>query len=501
MVTALVPFWLSGACDGTGASGSGTVPAPLQVTDLAVEAAGAGLAMVVSFKTNQPAAGAVVVAADGEPAVRVDGEDPTATSHRIWVLGLRADTAYRVDAEAANAEATATSPAPVEWRSEPLPSDLPRFNVLSARPERMQGRYTLVAVQRMVLAATGATLSSGQRAVIFDSDGRVVWYFGFPPNQIVNGFALLANGNLAVVGGFGYAEIDPRGEIVRTDQLADIGVDTLHHDAVLLPSGNLVSLTTRLAGQVILHGHPIHPVEDVVVEFEPTGRVVRQWPLSDLVHFDLAKVANPQVGDYDSVYPDSAPTVDALHANSLAYSPETDTVAISLTNLGQILVIDRQTGARQMLLGHGGDTALADGSSWFVKAHGISWLTNGNILLYDNGGGVRPSAQTEYTFETDESGQPVARVVWTNQSDFLSPYLGNAQRLDNGNTLVCHGIRLVGGTSDYLETEPMIQEFAGNETVFEATIDAPPDDDGSQDDVPQYTSYRAYRVAAIDHWR
>ena len=68
-------------------------------------------------------------------------------------------------------------------------------------------------------------------------------------------------------------------------------------------------------------------------------------------------------------------------------------------------------------------------------------LENGNVLLFDNGmhiHGLPRSRVLVVNPKTDE-------IVWRYQSerylDFFSPHISGAQRLWNGNTLICEGDR------------------------------------------------------------
>jgi outer membrane protein assembly factor BamB len=73
--------------------------------------------------------------------------------------------------------------------------------------------------------------------------------------------------------------------------------------------------------------------------------------------------------------------------------------------------------------------------------HAPTLLTNGNILIFDNGTHRRDNPATfSRVIEVDPRTND---IVWqyADQSifNFFSPYISGAQRLANGNTLICEG--------------------------------------------------------------
>ena len=77
-------------------------------------------------------------------------------------------------------------------------------------------------------------------------------------------------------------------------------------------------------------------------------------------------------------------------------------------------------------------------SQEFSLLHGVRRLPNGNLLLFDNGGGISFSRAVEY--QLDEVAR-TATLLWSYRPnpDIHAPFLGFAQRLSNGNTLVTFG--------------------------------------------------------------
>jgi uncharacterized protein (UPF0248 family) len=81
------------------------------------------------------------------------------------------------------------------------------------------------------------------------------------------------------------------------------------------------------------------------------------------------------------------------------------------------------------------------GSPPLAQQHAPRPLPNGNLLIFDNGTHRRDHpAPYSRVIEVDPCS---SEIVWeyTDPSlfEFFSPYVGNAQRLANGNTLICEG--------------------------------------------------------------
>lgn len=168
---------------------------------------------------------------------------------------------------------------------------------------------------------------------------------------------------------------------------------------------------------------------------------------------------------------------DWLHTNSLALHPELDLLVCSSPHLDEIYVIDHSTtsaeaktakGGRQ---GRGGDLLYRWGNplryGMGTKAdqrlfaqHDATWVAGEKpgelrLLVFNNGAG-RPgkeySSVDELVLPFDpktgfarDEGWPFgpAEPAWTysDPADFYSPFISGAQRLPNGNTLVCEGKR------------------------------------------------------------
>ena len=128
-----------------------------------------------------------------------------------------------------------------------------------------------------------------------------------------------------------------------------------------------------------------------------------------------------------------------------------DMVALVMNNRPEWLLIDFAV----TMLG----ATLVPMSTWSLGAPPLSQqhdprpLANGNLLIFDNGPHRRDHpAPYSRVIEVDPR---TSAIVWEyrDQSlfDFFSPYISGAQRLPNGNTLICEGCdgRIFEVTSDH----------------------------------------------------
>jgi hypothetical protein len=169
---------------------------------------------------------------------------------------------------------------------------------------------------------------------------------------------------------------------------------------------------------------------------------------------------------------------DWNHANSVSYNPKLDQIALSVRHFGEIWIIDHST-TTEVAAGHdggiggrGGDLlyrwgnpqtyrgAGVAGQQQLFSQHDARWIPDGfpgagNLTVFNNGRG-RPDG--DYS-SVDEIELPLhdrsedrprsagphagARIVWSfsgsKAARFYASHISGAERLPNGNTLVCIG--------------------------------------------------------------
>ena len=269
---------------------------------------------------------------------------------------------------------------------------------------------------------------------------------------------------------------------------------TCHHDIEVLPNGNVLMIVweTKTRAQAIAAGRDPNKISgysftpDKVIEIKPTGptsgEIVWEWYVWDhlIQDFDSSKDNYGVVGDHpeliDINFGDSF-TYDWLHTNSIDYHEEFDQVLVSSHNFDEVWIIDHSTTTEEAAghtggnYGKGGDLlyrwgnpesydAGTDSDQKFFFQHDVTWIKpgfpgEGNILLFNNGNN-RPGGQystiNEFTPPVDSNGEYYLEpggaygpedYTWTYTASppasFYSHVYGGAQRLKDGNTLICYG--------------------------------------------------------------
>jgi outer membrane protein assembly factor BamB len=156
---------------------------------------------------------------------------------------------------------------------------------------------------------------------------------------------------------------------------------------------------------------------DYLVELTPAGKTVWEWRTWE--HLD------PEA---DGITEVQAPRTMWAQGNSVLELPDGDILA-SYRPTSIVIRISRKTG--QILWKLGSPTVAGQ--------HAPTMLGNGNILIFDNG--VHRLDDSMPFSRVIEINPATNEIVWKYQEspvwNFFSPRMGNAQRLANGNTLVC----------------------------------------------------------------
>lgn len=268
-----------------------------------------------------------------------------------------------------------------------------------------------------------------------------------------------------------------------------------HHDVFPMPNGNILMLavTTMTQQEAIQAGRDPNTLpqgklyNEQILELEPLGtnnaNIVWEWNVKDhlIQDFDATKdnfgvvEDNPQLLDINFLGR-SAGNANWLHYNSIQYDARLDQIVISSRLLNEILIIDHSTTTAEAatssggLRGKGGNFLYRWGNPQAYKRgteadqklfgqHTPYFIPDGlpdarKIMVFNNGFARIPAVSqvdiitppedaagvysytpgtaygpttTDYTFKT---------MV---ETEFYSRILSNAQRLPNGNTLICDG--------------------------------------------------------------
>lgn len=315
---------------------------------------------------------------------------------------------------------------------------------------------------------------------ILDENGHLVYYRKFPPNVNSGDFRLNPNGLISYTVQAQFFFMDSTFTVVGS-AVCQNGISQDGHDARLLPNGHYLMMgfenipmdlsSYHLFNQNGSPGSSNAMVKSgVIQELDAAKNVVFEWHAAD--HYEF--------GDVDETWLNSPVNVDWTHFNAVELDTDGN-LLISVRHFNEITKVNRLDGSVMWRLGGKKNqfNFLNDPDKFFAQ-HDCRRISNGNITLFDNGTDeppFHPAGAKEY--ELDESAL-TARLVWNyvESENSYSRALGNAQRHDNGNTLLNYGMI----TNANLVFN--VVDSAGNK-VFELSFD------------DTLTAYRSYHYAAL----
>jgi hypothetical protein len=271
-----------------------------------------------------------------------------------------------------------------------------------------------------------------------------------------------------------------------------------HHDFCVLPNGNILMLVVekktydeaiaagfdpgKLSGEIKNNGYM---VPDSIVEIKPTlpsgGTVVWSWHVWDHLVQDFSSsksnygviAAHPELINPNG----GGQQIPAFwnHMNSITFNAALDQVMVSVRGNSEIWIIDHSTTIAQAAShtggahGKGGDLLYRWGNpaqygagtrndDALFQQHCAVWIDSnlpgaGDILIFNNGLGRGYTTVDEITPPIDTNGNysltagkafGPTNLTWTYKANpptsFFAAEISGAQRLPNGNTLICDGI-------------------------------------------------------------
>lgn len=251
-----------------------------------------------------------------------------------------------------------------------------------------------------------------------------------------------------------------------------------HHDIEPLPNGNvlIIAWEHKTPEQALAAGRleQLLPEDgmwvDHIIEVEPVGdsggNIVWQWHVWDHLGEGPRQV-NINAGN------DRA---DWNHSNAIDYNAELDQILLTVHGFNEVWIIDHSTTTEEAATGsggrsgHGGDLLYRwgnpesygrgdGGDRTLFRQHDAEWIGDGldgagDILLFNNG---RERPDVEYSrveqfrlpggsgdgYPLEDGVFAAPQMVWSHEAkpreSFYSRALSGAQRLPNGNTLICEG--------------------------------------------------------------
>ena len=291
-------------------------------------------------------------------------------------------------------------------------------------------------------ACPGFTLFAPQsgegKVYLIDLEGNVThtWQMSYPPGEygyLTERGTLFYNGKIIEDSGRFISRQPWKGGVVLEADwngrvLWEVRQPDHHHDGIRLRNGNVLliclaqlpqDLVSKVKGGMPGTEHNGQMYADYLVEMTTVGKSVWEWRTWEHL--------NPETDRITAVQDRRE---EWTHGNGVAELPNGD-IVVSFRVISTVIIIDRKNGEILWQLG----------APPLSGQHAPMPLPDGNLLLFDNGP-HRLDHPMPFS-RIIEVDLPTKQIVWKYQekreSDFFSPRISNAQRLPNGNTLICEG--------------------------------------------------------------
>ncbi|MBI3567814.1 MAG: aryl-sulfate sulfotransferase [Gemmatimonadetes bacterium] len=259
--------------------------------------------------------------------------------------------------------------------------------------------------------------------VAIDTRGEVVWYYR--TEGVPQGSTRRANGNFILNDlGHGLREVTPNGDVVHTMESDATGIIP-HHDVIATPSNTLLFIAHD--ERVASNGASI--AGEAIWEWAPeSGALQKRWSAWDWL-------------DPSTDWGDLSYDGDWLHGNSLSMGPHGN-VLISFNFLSQVVSIAPDFSRVEWRLGGARSDFALDTGTVFSGQHSVTEPAEGHVLMFDNGRARQDGAKYTRGLELQlDTVAHRATTAWEFRpaAAIFAPYLGTAQRLANGNTVLFFG--------------------------------------------------------------
>jgi hypothetical protein len=511
------------------------------------------IAAEVTVTANGPA-NVSITATSGDHVVRTPATAVGAEVQVVPLVGMRAERTYNLEVSVTFGGGVELDPLTDVFTTGALPYPLPEFDV-TVDLERAQPGVTLIEYNP---SEPPEDDDGGQMLLGLDHEGEVV--FWYRNTGVIGAAQLTPDGTfLSHYFPIGIREFDLLGNVVGNWQVSPehpesvpdappvelrdadalaaledfflgndgdisslpikaewVDLTSIHHEAYPMPNGNILSMSTtnhEISEEQREDFCPGDAVDfkitsDVLVEFEPDGRVVRTWDLWDVL--DVNTIPGPALCSTDRLF-ESADFRDWTHANAVIYDENRDAIIISSRHTDQIIALDHLDGegaqsSVRWIFGQNGTIPLTGDPMY--HPHAVELQDDGSILLYDNGNfrpGTTPGDPVNPTYSRavlyavdDTSDDPADWSVtqtWEHRVDDVDGqplyafFIGDADRMDNGNVLINHGgIRMQDETDRATLIEVVPNGENSGDIVWELTLGV---------DTEPATIYRAERLPSL----
>jgi Arylsulfotransferase (ASST)/Concanavalin A-like lectin/glucanases superfamily/Carbohydrate binding domain len=287
--------------------------------------------------------------------------------------------------------------------------------------------------------------------VIFDNGGSPLWYMRMPDER--RDMKVQHNGVLTMLardqGGNHFNGFNTNYQPIAQYWTTN-GYTGDEHELQVLADGtylliglrdNTVDMSRYVTGGSIT----ATVTEQVIQQFTPAGDLIFQWRAWDHLNvLDQQQFINLLGGSFDF------PHMNAIEIDTDGH------ILLSARNTSEITKINRDNGDIIWRLGgaHNQFTFVNDPLQGPRNQHAVRTVATNRYTLFDNGNLHSPSMSRAVEYALDPTNL-TATVMWQYPnpatSSIYSYYMGNAQRLTNGNTLINWAL---GGMPKLTEVRP-----------------------------------------------
>ncbi|MCX7879997.1 MAG: aryl-sulfate sulfotransferase [Ignavibacteria bacterium] len=279
---------------------------------------------------------------------------------------------------------------------------------------------------------------------VYDNSGYIVYSkdYGFFGQGFAD-FKIHPNGKISFFDFLSskFVIADSNFNILET--VSTVGYNTDFHEFLILPNNNYLLFGIEYKSvdmsKLVPNGHRNATVRNFIIQEinHRNKQVVWEWNVFD--HISILDATE----DIDL----TASYINPYHLNSYELTSDGNLI-LCFRNLDQLVKINKQTGS--IIWRMGGSKArrndftfvndTIDGFFGFSHQHEPRILSNGNLLLFDNGN-LRPTPFSRVVeYQIDETRKTVTKVwEYIAPNNIVSYAMGGAQRLPNGNTLISWG--------------------------------------------------------------
>lgn len=410
------------------------------------------LSAVVMFMAQEASTYIITVTSKNDYAALTTSVQRDAGLTILPIIGLYAGSNNKVIIESETQSIT------LDIETQDLPIDFQTLELIESKPDRMEPGFTLFV----------ACFDHSYTALI-DQDGEVRAYFS--NTRMAHGASVitLSNGHLLASGDeyrqvpynmTSLWELDWLGKIYQEIEVPN----GIHHDLSELPNGDILAVSNNV------NMFQTGTREDVAIIIDRQSGEVKKT-------YDFRAILDEHRDPFTNFHPNilNALNIDWMHMNAALYDSQHDSIIVSSPIQSQVVAIDPQTSEIQWILGphEGYDgssaylakyllTPINENFEWQWAQHhpmlmkdldqdpetiDLMMLDNGQVRSFTQSGAVEPdqnwSRAVHYRIHlSNKTVEQIWEYGKERGNDLYASFLGDANALNNGNTLIAFGGQL-----------------------------------------------------------